>query len=127
MKVNMKKYFIGLVTVMAIGIAQAGCYSEGVRVGTIQKFSQKGYINKSWEGELVMEGDKISGDRSRIRGGNVWAFSVLDPNVAKVIDTVTMTGGSVALKYCQEMPLTGGLTKFSTDTLYRITQAVERK
>ena len=123
----MKKYFIGLIAVSVMSIVQAGCYSEGIRVGKIQKFSQKGYVNKSWEGELVMEGEKISGAQGRIRGGNVWAFSVLDPNVAQVINGATMTGGSVALKYCQEMPLTGAITKMSTDTLYRITQAVERK
>ncbi len=29
-------------------------YSEGERIGYIQKFSRKGWICKSWEGELAM-------------------------------------------------------------------------
>ena len=120
----MKKILIALSLSLAAVAAYADCYSEGVRVGTVQKFSSKGYVNKSWEGELVMEGEKIKGNAQGIRGGNVWAFSVLDPAVAKVIDDAVMTGGPIALKYCQVLGIQAiGLT----DTPYRITQAVIRK
>lgn len=104
--------------------AQAECYSEGIRVGTVQKFSLKGTFSKSWEGELVMAGTKISGNGTSVRGGDVWKFSVLDAEVAKVIDEATMGGESVALKYCQA-GLAGNLG--ATDTAYRITKAVIRK
>ncbi len=121
----MKKVLFGLLAAAMLTSAQAGCYSEGVRVGTLQKFSVKGYVSKSWEGELVMEGVKLKGtNEGGTRGGNVWAFSVLDPAVAKVIDEAAMTGGAIALKYCQAVPLTAlGVT----DTPYRIVQAVIRK
>lgn len=122
--------YILLASVMMVAVstqAQAqSCYSEGIRIGNIQKFSQKGMMSKSWEGELVMEGTKISGSSAGVRGGNVWAFSVLDSEVAKVLDEVAMTGGAVALKYCQASPL--DLIKgFSTNTPYRIVKAVPRK
>lgn len=103
----------------------AECYSDGVRVGVVQKLSSKGMVNKSWEGELVMEGEKIKGNANGVKGGNVWNFSVLDPAVAKVIDESTMTGAPVALRYCQASPL-DVTVKMSTDTPYRITQAVIR-
>lgn len=118
----MKRFLIAAALTVAFA-AQAECYSEGVRVGTLQKFSNKGLVNKSWEGELVMEGEKIKGNSNGVRGGNVWAFSVLDPNVAKVIDDAVMSGAPIALKYCQAMPLAAIGT---TDTAYRITQAVIR-
>jgi len=44
-----------LLTVILSTPAQADCYSEGIRVGVVQKISKKGMINKSWEGELVMK------------------------------------------------------------------------
>lgn len=107
--------------------ASAECYSDGIRVGSLQKFSKKGYVTKSWEGEIVMEGTKIrsTGDGG-VRGGNVWAFSVTDPAVAKVVEEAFMSGApAVTLKYCQANPLdiTRGLT---TSTSYIVTQAVVR-
>ena len=114
---------IAAITLAVSVSASAGdCYSDGIRVGTIQKFSNKGVINKSWEGELVMEGTKISGGSSSVKGGNVWKFSVLDATVAKVIDEATMLGSPIALKYCQVAFQVG-----QSDTNYRITQAVIRK
>lgn len=98
---------------------RAECFSEGVRVGSLQKFSQKGIINKSWEGELVLEGFKLHANGKT--GGDVWRFSVLDANVAKAIDTAMMNGNAVALRYCQTL-----LPMMQSDTGYRITQVVER-
>lgn len=106
--------------------AFAECYSEGIRVGSVQKFSQKGFVNKSWEGEIVMEGTRFKGSNGSVRGGDVWAFSVMDASVAKVIEEAVMTGGVVALKYCQASPLdvTRGLTM---STPYKVVFASLRK
>lgn len=120
----MKKILIATAIALSAIAAQADCYSEGVRVGTVQKFSSKGLINKSWEGELVMEGEKIKGNANGIKGGNVWAFSVLDAQVANVINDAVMSGGPIALKYCQVLGIQAVGT---TDTAYRIVQAVPRK
>lgn len=112
---------LAAILLTASAFAQADCYSEGVRVGTIQKFSMKGYISKSWEGELVMEGTKLSSQGNNVRGGNVWKFSVRDKQVAATIGEAIMSGKYVALKYCQ-----GVFTFGQTDTTYEITKAVLR-
>jgi len=121
-KMSFTKFAAVTLIALSATVAHAGdCYSEGVRVGDVQKFSNKGMINKSWEGELVMEGTKIRGSNGTMTGGNVWKFSVTDAAVAKVIDNAVMSGKPVALRYCQVMIQIG-----QTDTNYRITQAVER-
>jgi hypothetical protein len=92
------------------------CFSEGVRVGIIQKFSKKGTFVKSWEGEMVMDGLK-----ARQNGGvtNVWKFSATDPQIAAAVEDAVMAGKEVAVKYCQKQFNTG-----STDTDYIITKVV---
>lgn len=126
----MKKLFniivAALLATIAMSAVAGDCYSDGIRVGSIQKFSQKGFVNKSWEGELVMEGMKIRSGKSGVRGGDVWKFSVTDPSVAKTIDEAVMSGGEIALRYCQANPL-DPTTHLITETPYRITQAVLRK
>jgi hypothetical protein len=62
-----------------------GCdvtYSNGHVDGYIQKFSEKGYFIKTWEGELALGGMR------RIKDGvtGVWQFSVDDPTVRKAIE-----------------------------------------
>lgn len=67
----------------------SGCSkSDGLRKGTLTKFSHKGLIWNSWEGELVM-----GGLRSGANGGssaNVWAFSIRrdNPNEATLVETL---------------------------------------
>lgn len=57
---KVKRAFLGLI---AIAVALAAgyllivlnwSYSDGERVGYIQKFSNKGWLCKTWEGELAM-------------------------------------------------------------------------
>jgi hypothetical protein len=50
-------------------------YSEGERAGFIQKFSRKGWICKTWEGELAMM--NLPGTMPEL-----FKFSVRDPAVA---------------------------------------------
>ena len=118
----MKALFLALCLMAVSTYSLAECYSDGVRVGQIQKFSQKGFINKSWEGELVLEGMKFKSNAQGASGGNVWKFSVLDASVASAINDAVMSGNPVALKYCQVV-----FTGFQSDTGYRVTQVVERK
>lgn len=124
MKLKLKLFAVLAAHLVACApLAQAECFSDGIRIGTIQKFSRKGTFAKSWEGELVMDGTKIRpGANGGTRGGNVWKFSTLDPAVAKEIDDAVMSGSEVALKYCQVLASFG-----KTDTDYLITKAVIRK
>ena len=84
-------------------IANAGCYSEGVRSGEIQKFSQKGVFNKSWEGEMVMEGLKVKSAGNGAAVTNVWRFSVTSQDVANKVNVAVFKGGKVSVKYCQAL------------------------
>jgi hypothetical protein len=53
-------WFIGftvLITALVIGytwLALSWSYSAGERAGYVQKFSQKGWLCKTWEGELAI-------------------------------------------------------------------------
>lgn len=50
--------------------------SEGERTGVVRKLSRKGYVFKTWEGELQMSSFVTPADPSQtINGGNIWIFS----------------------------------------------------
>jgi len=67
-------------------------FSSGDRAGYVQKFSKKGWICKTWEGELAMV--NIPGTMPEI-----FRFSVRDEDVARKIDQDM--GRRVALTYEQ--------------------------
>lgn len=113
-----------LAAVASFAYAGENCTSEGVRMGVVQKFSYKGMVNKSWEGELVMEGVRSTETKSSTKITNVWKFSTLDANVAKQIDDAMMNPKSpqVVLKYCQVFTAMG-----QTDTPYHVTKVVVKE
>ncbi|MEY4905752.1 MAG: hypothetical protein RLZZ292_3567 [Bacteroidota bacterium] len=79
-------------------------YSEGTRTGFLQKLSHKGYVIKTWEGELLMKGVVIPQDNSSINmGGNVWLFSVgRDQDaVIQALQAAEAKGSRVTLHYTQ--------------------------
>jgi hypothetical protein len=57
---NNVKIFIGLIVVVLLGLAGFTwftlhwTYAEGERAGYVQKFSRKGWMCKTWEGEMAM-------------------------------------------------------------------------
>lgn len=67
-------------------------YSEGERAGYLQKFSRKGWLCKTWEGEILL---------SSMPGAipERFAFSVRDPKLAKELSAAT--GKRVLLSYAQ--------------------------
>ena len=110
------------VALTAAAITSAGaaeCHSSGARVGTVQKFSQKGVFNKSYEGELVQDGVSTKG-KSGVT--NVWKFSALDPAVARQIEAAALSGKTVALRYCQSM--FHDIT--ATNTAYTVVEVIPR-
>lgn len=85
--------FVGLpVAVLGIwsAFALTYSYSEGDRAGYVQKFSRKGWICKTWEGELSMV--NIPGQAQER-----WFFSVRNDSIADVIRTAM--GKRVTLQY----------------------------
>jgi len=65
-------------------------FSDGDRVGYLQKFSHRGWLCKSYEGELAMT--TVPGVAPMI-----WTFSVWDKTVAEQINT--LLGKKVVLHY----------------------------
>lgn len=90
-------------------------YSEGERVGYVQKFSRKGWICKTWEGELAMVA--IPGSMPE-----KFVFTVRDDSVAARVNA--SSGKRVRLHYEQHM---GIPTSCFGETQYFVTgvQVVE--
>jgi len=66
-------------------------YSEGTRSGELIKFSRKGVITKTWEGEISQG----------ISGAQIFSFSVLDKNEEVIKDLQEFEGRYVKLTYIE--------------------------
>lgn len=80
---------VGLVA-LYLAVALSWSYSDGERAGILQKFSRKGWVCKTWEGELaqfVVPGVAPS----------IWAFTVRDEAVARQVNAAL--GRRVVLHY----------------------------
>jgi hypothetical protein len=106
---------LGFVVLFAVytWLALTWNYSTGERAGFVQKFSKKGVISKTWEGELAMVAMPGTTPEK-------FYFTVSDDDVAQQINT-TM-GQKVALTYDQHI---GVPTTFFGETQYFV-KAVRR-
>jgi hypothetical protein len=77
---------LGLYTLAALGWS----YSDGERAGVLQKFSHKGWVCKTYEGELALY--VVPGVAPTI-----WEFTVRDPAVADRLNAAL--GKHVSLHY----------------------------
>ena len=76
-------------------IALSYTYSSGERAGYIQKFSEKGWICKTWEGELALV--NLPGTMQ-----DIFPFSVRDEDVAReIIELMRTHDGRIAITYDQ--------------------------
>ena len=94
----MFKIFVGLLVLVLLGVAGFAwgtlhwAYSDGERAGYVQKFAHKGWLCKTWEGEMAMV----------TMPGTVaekFQFTVTDKAVAQKLNAVI--GKRVALHYEQ--------------------------
>lgn len=83
-------------------------YSEGTRSGELIKFSRKGVISKTWEGEISQG----------ISGAQIFQFSVLDKNDEVIAQLQEYEGNYVKLTYIERF----GTFFFWGDTKYFITE-----
>ncbi len=86
-------------------------YSNGYRSGILQKFSQKGWISKTYEGELWQS--VVASVAPQI-----WAFSVRDDRVIRQLDS--LVGKTVRLHYTEHrgIPTTlFGDTRYFVDSV----------
>jgi hypothetical protein len=83
---------IGLYTLFMLWYS----YSDGDRAGVLQKFSRRGWVCKTWEGEIAMY----------VVGGvapQIWNFSVRDDAVAAQLQAAV--GQQVRLHYAEHRGL----------------------
>ncbi len=107
-----------LVAVLLIVVLVAGyfwamwtwSYSSGERAGWVQKFSRKGWICKTWEGEMAMV--SMPGAATEKFLFTVWADPVAD-------EINGLMGRRVALHYEEKVGLP---TKCFGDTRYYVTK-----
>jgi len=92
-------------------IALSWSYSEGQRVGYVQKVSRKGFICKTWEGTLYT--DIAKGFRS-----DSFNFTVRSDSLAKVIEG--LGGKKVSIYYEQHIKVPSSCFG---DTEYFVTKA----
>jgi hypothetical protein len=88
-------------------------YSEGSRAGVVIKFSKRGYILKTYEGELNMGG--MGNVPNTAQQNLIWNFSVRDKAVADTL--MRLEGRKVSLHYkeiVKNMPWQGD-TKYFVD------------
>ena len=97
-----------LVSGLYVWGALSWAYSEGERAGILQKFSTKGWICKTYEGELAI---------SIVPGVTpiIWEFSVRDESVAPKINAAL--GKRVVVHYREHR----GLPRCFGDTSYFVT------
>ncbi len=94
------KVFLVLLTAIILGFALWSwatltfTYASGDRAGFVQKFSKKGWVCKTWEGELAMV--NLPGAMPEI-----FYFSVRDDSVARQIER--LIGRRVSLSYEQHV------------------------
>lgn len=73
-----------------VAVTLSYTYSEGTRTGYVQKISHKGWLCKTWEGELAMT--TVPGTAPRI-----FEFSVRNDSIAREIEKIE--GAQVQLHY----------------------------
>ncbi|MEP7252676.1 MAG: hypothetical protein ABI683_09860 [Ginsengibacter sp.] len=101
----MKKILFWFISVVVIILAifilinVTFTYSEGNRAGRLIKFSHKGYLFKTYEGELNLGG--VNTTNGGILVNNMWLFSVTDQVVADSLGR--LEGKDVSLHYKEKM------------------------
>lgn len=73
-------------------------YSNGYRAGLLQKFSHKGNIIKTFEGEMILS--SVAGNMNVTIASEKFYFSVTNHSLAKKLDTIQ--GQMVIVHYMQK-------------------------
>ena len=73
-------------------------YSEGYRAGLLQKFSHKGVLVKTYEGEMVLS--SVSSTRDVALASEKFLFTVVNKNLIREFDT--LQGENIIIHYRQK-------------------------
>jgi hypothetical protein len=103
-KKKIKRYFYlaFAVFILIIGIwiyfSYFFTYSDGYRAGMLQKFSRKGNIFKTYEGEMILS--SVQSNKNVSLASEKFLFSVADKEVALQLET--MQGKAVVVHYTEK-------------------------
>jgi hypothetical protein len=115
------KVFLFILLLVVLGVLwfiSTGYYSSGDRAGTISKFSERGYVFKTWEGQL-MEGG-YSGETGSL-SPRYWDFSTKSAEVVDKVREGLATGERVTLIYQEKFirfPWNGDTKYIVTDVQF---------
>jgi hypothetical protein len=105
---HLRRKFFTLLALILVGFAIYAAiilyypFSEGTRTGILRKMSHKGYVFKTWEGELQMSAVMIPQTTEEgVSGGNIWHFSVTDPISIDALQKAETSGKRVTLHYTE--------------------------
>jgi len=93
-------------------------YSDGYRAGLLQKFSHKGNIIKTYEGEMILS--SVTSNANVALASEKFYFSVISKNLAQQFDTIQ--GQMVIVHYNQK----NGVLFWRGDSQYLV-DSVKRK
>jgi len=94
-------------------------YSEGLRAGLLQKFSNKGVVFKTYEGELILS--SVSSTANVALASEKFLFSVTKKNLAIQFDT--LQGRNVIVHYIEKK----GTVPWRGDSRYLVDSIAMRK
>ena len=103
-KRKVKKIFLWFITLIVIIICVFiywkffYTYSDGYRAGLLQKFSHKGNIFKTYEGEMILS--SVTSNTNVALASEKFYFSVTNKNLAQQLDTIQ--GQMVIVHYKQK-------------------------
>ena len=89
---------IVLIVISIIYVKYFYTYSEGYRAGLLQKFSHKGAIFKTYEGEMILS--SVSSTRDVAIDSDKFLFSVVNKSLIRQFDT--LQGQPVIVHYRQK-------------------------
>jgi hypothetical protein len=121
----MKKFLIWasvvIVVILAIWIYWKYCftYSEGYRAGLLQKFSYKGAIFKTYEGEMILS--SVASNKDVALASEKFMFSVPDKTVAGALEK--LEGFMIVVHYREK----NGALFWRGETKYLVDSVTVRK
>jgi hypothetical protein len=89
---------IAIIVISMIYVKYFYTYSEGYRAGLLQKFSHKGAIFKTYEGEIILS--SVSSNRDVAIASEKFLFSVTNKSLVRQFDT--LQGQPVIVHYRQK-------------------------
>ncbi|NLA50066.1 MAG: hypothetical protein GX876_11470 [Bacteroidales bacterium] len=90
--------FLILVLAVFIYVNYFHTFSEGYRAGILQKFSRKGVIFKTYEGEIIMGG--LASENETILSTEKFLFTMVNKDLVRQFDT--LQGQNVIVHFIQK-------------------------